>query len=76
MPCINPDGTLTESARNLLNALHEPLTAEELAKKIPLPLYRVRSSVREMMDVGLIKETEGKFLVTGKGKAFSQGSSS
>jgi len=70
MPCINPDGTLTESAKTLLKAAYEPMSAEDLAKKIGLPLYKVRSSVREMMEVGLIKETEGKFLITGKGKAF------
>ncbi len=71
MPCINPDGTLTESAKSLLNALNEPLSAEDLAKKITLPLYRVRSSVREMAEAGLLKETDGKFVITGKGKAFS-----
>jgi len=70
MPCINPDGSLTESAKILLKAAHESLTPEDLAKKIGLPLYKVRSSLREMSEVGLIKETEGKFIITGKGKAF------
>ena len=70
MPCINPDGTLTESARELLKAVHEPQTAEDVAKKIGQPLYKVRSSMREMMDAGLVKELENKFVITGKGKAF------
>ena len=74
MPCINPDGTLTESAKTLLKAAHEPMSPEDLAKKIGIPLYKVRSSVREMSEAGLIKETQGRFVITGKGKAFSQGS--
>lgn len=55
MACIQADGHLTEAARTLLGALAEPLAPEEIAGRVGQPLYRVRSSLREMADAGLVE---------------------
>jgi predicted transcriptional regulator len=68
MACVNPDGTITESAKALLNVVQNPLTPEDISKKVGQPLFKVRSSLREMAQAELIKEKEGKFIITEKGR--------
>ena len=68
MACVNPDGTLSESARALLNAIQTPLTPEEISKQVGQPLFKVRSSIREMVQAELIEEKEGKFIIAEKGR--------
>jgi predicted transcriptional regulator len=73
MACINPDGTISESARNLLKNLSRPLTAEEIAPLTGQPLFKVRSSLRELVGGGLVLEAEGKFSITENGRGKIQG---
>ena len=68
MACVNPDGSLTESAQNLLRVLAEPLTPEEISRKTGQPLFKVRSSLREMVDAALITEEGGRYTVTAPGQ--------
>ncbi len=68
MACINPDGTLTSSGLAMLSALKTPITLEEVAQVAGLPLFRVRSGVREMIAGGLVKEEGGKYSLTDLGK--------
>ena len=68
MACINNDGTLTESARRLLGKLIVPCGAEELSQRMGQPLFRIRSSLREMETAGLVQPIEGKFLITEAGR--------
>jgi len=68
MACINPDGTLTSSAKKILSALSSPATLEKVAKSTELPLFRIKSSIREMLEAGLVKEEEGKYLITKLGQ--------
>ncbi len=68
MACINPDGTISESARNLLKNLSRPLPAEEIAPLTGQPLFKVRSSLRELVGGGLVSEAEGKFSITENGR--------
>ncbi|GAB4559102.1 MAG: hypothetical protein Kow0047_04740 [Anaerolineae bacterium] len=67
MACINPDGTLTGSARAVLRAAREPLTPAEIAQQTGLPLYRIRSSLRELVDAGLLSEQDGRYVLTEAG---------
>ncbi|HSB69539.1 MAG TPA: hypothetical protein VLT62_09420 [Candidatus Methylomirabilis sp.] len=69
MGCITPDGTVEPVARALLQALQEPRTAEELAGKVSLPLYRIRSGLRDLGGAGLVEEANGRFTLTGTGRA-------
>lgn len=68
MACINNDGTLTDSARRLLGKLVVPCAPEELSQRMGQPLFRIRSSLREMETAGLVQPIEGKFLMTEAGK--------
>ena len=68
MACINPDGTITESAKALLSIIHNPLTPEDISKQVGQPLFKVRSSLREMTSAELVLEEEGKYTLTEKGK--------
>ncbi len=68
MACINNDGTLTESARRLLAKLAVPCAPEELSKRMGQPLFRIRSSLRDMETAGLVQPIEGKYVVTEAGR--------
>lgn len=67
MPCLNPDGTITEQARALLRAAGAPVTPEELAVIIGQPLFRVRSSLRELSAAGLVEQAGDRYSTTAKG---------
>jgi predicted transcriptional regulator len=68
MACVNPDGSISTSAKALLNIVQNPLTPEEISKQIGQPLFKVRSSLREMTQADLVKEENGKFIITEKGR--------
>lgn len=68
MACINPDGTLSPSAIRVLKAAEQPKTAAELAQVSGLPLFRVRSSLRELVQAGLLRETGNQFELTEEGR--------
>jgi len=68
MACVNPDGTLSESGRMLLTVLAEPLSPEEISQKAGQPLFKVRSSLREMAEAELISEAGGSYTTTPAGK--------
>jgi predicted transcriptional regulator len=68
MACINNDGTLSDSAKRLLGKLTVPCAAEDLSQRMGQPLFRIRSSLREMEAAGLVQPIEGKFLITEAGK--------
>jgi len=73
MACISPDGKPTESGTKMLSALKSGLgSAEEIAKSTGLPLFRVRSGLRELTQAGLIVERAGKYEITDKGTALAQ----
>lgn len=59
MPCLNPDGTLTRVARDLLTALEPaPVSAPVLASATGLPLWRVRASLRELAGQELVAASD------------------
>jgi predicted transcriptional regulator len=69
MACINADGTLTSIAGKVLIAIKIPATVLEINQRTEIPLYRIRSSVRELHDLELLEEKNGVFQITDKGKA-------
>ncbi len=69
MGCVNSDGSITNSARLMLSLLSTPMTAEEAAAQSGQPLFKVRSSLREMVETGLV-ELEGEhYRTSALGKA-------
>jgi len=68
MACISPDGKPTESGAKMLRALKSGLgSPEEIAKDAGLPLFRVRSGLRELTQAGLANRKNGKYEITDKG---------
>jgi predicted transcriptional regulator len=68
MACVNPDGTLSPSAKALLKSLERPLGTEEIAARLGSPLFKVRSSLRELVAAGLVEVREDKYLASEEGK--------
>lgn len=69
MACISPDGTLSEPAKVVLRALEPGRSLEDVAAQVDLPLYRIRSSVRELVQGGLVEEAGPVFRTTAAGRA-------
>lgn len=67
MGCINPDGTLAPSAKTVLEFLKTPKTPVEVAQHTGMPMYRVRMSLRELSEAGLIIESNGSYKITDAG---------
>ncbi len=67
MPCVKPDGTLEPMAQAILRALRTPRTVEGICEHLRLPIYRVRSTVRELVEAGLVAEIEGVCGLTSAG---------
>ena len=53
MACITPDGKPTESGQKMLIDLRAGAkSAEEVARNTGLPLFKVRSGLRELTEAG------------------------
>lgn len=68
MACISPDGTLTAQARLVLAAFEAPSRPEDVARATDLALFRIRSSLRELVDAGLLEASGDGYVVTGAGR--------
>jgi predicted methyltransferase len=68
MACINPDGTLTPTAQAVIAALYTPTSAMDIGQTAGLPIYRVRATLRELGEAGLVGEKDGVFQLTETGK--------
>jgi hypothetical protein len=67
MACVNPDGTITSSALAMMRAMKTPTSANHIAEIAGLPLFRVRSGLREMIEAKLAVEHDGSFHLTDAG---------
>lgn len=69
MACISPDGKPTATGLRLLRALKDGLgSPEEIAQGTTIPLFRVRSGLREMEEAGMISSKEDKYQLEAKGR--------
>jgi predicted transcriptional regulator len=68
MACVNTDGTLTGPAREVLQLAGEPIGPESIAQSSGVPLYRVRASLRELVEAELLTDHEGAYTVTEAGR--------
>jgi hypothetical protein len=67
LACVSPNGKPTESGKKMLKAALELRTPEEIASAAALPLFRVRSGIRDLIEAGYLKEAQGKFIITDAG---------
>jgi hypothetical protein len=66
LACVDANGKLTRSGELILLAMMEPADVETAAQESGLPLFKVRSAVRELSKADLLAEVEGGFKVTSK----------
>jgi len=67
MACINPDGTLTRPGRSILEAMRHPAPLNQVSAGSGVPLYRVRSVIRELLDAGLANADGELYKITEQG---------
>jgi predicted transcriptional regulator len=68
MACISPDGKPTESGTKMLRALKAGAgSPEKIANEAGLPLFRVRSGLRELAEAGLASQKADKYELSSKG---------
>lgn len=67
MACVNPNGEITDSARQILAAMAHPVPLEQVAEQTGFPLYRIRSAVRELAQAGLASEGQDGWQITASG---------
>jgi DNA-binding IclR family transcriptional regulator len=68
MACISPDGKPTGSGIKMLRALKSGLDSpEEVAQNTGLPLFKVRSGLRELSQAGLAGQQGEKYQLSTKG---------
>jgi len=65
---VTPDGKPTESGRKILVSIKEHGLPEEIAEETKLPLFRVRSGLRDLSEAGYVKEEQGKYNLTDAGR--------
>lgn len=68
MACVNPDGTLSVTAKSILSALSNPLTIQDLAAETRQPVFVIRSALRELGNAGFVEPQDEKFILSAQGK--------
>ena len=69
MGCVNPDGTLVESAKALLRTIERPMTAEEVSEETGQALFRIRGRLRELIGAGLVaRGGDERYRLTDRGR--------
>lgn len=68
MPCTTPDGKPTASGRKVILAINQGKEIpEDISATSGLPLFRVRSGLRELIQAGYVKLEGEKYTLTPKG---------
>lgn len=68
MACVNASGEITDAARQILSAMLEVSPLSRVAAQTGLPLYRIRSAMRELSGAGLAAESEDGWKTTETGR--------
>ena len=70
MPCVSPDGKPTESGLKMLAALKAgKASPEDISAATDMPLFRVRSGIRDLVAAGFASESDGLYALTAQGSA-------
>lgn len=68
MPCVNANGEISDAARQILGSMLEASPLEQVAARTGLPLYRIRSAMRELSGAGLAVATVDGWKTTEAGR--------
>ncbi|MBA4601752.1 hypothetical protein [Thermoactinomyces mirandus] len=67
MACFTDSGHLSESAKKLLQSIEKDfLSAQEISQKTGLPLFKIRSSLRELEDMELVIKEDNRYKMASK----------
>ncbi|HEX8713840.1 MAG TPA: hypothetical protein VF730_18340 [Terracidiphilus sp.] len=69
MACVNAKGEISDAARLILGAMLETSALSQVAAQTGLPLYRIRSAMRELSGAGLAAESGEGWKTTETGRA-------
>lgn len=69
MACIDPEGNVSVVAHQVLTALGKGADLPGAAREANVPLYRVRASVRELVEAGLVTHDDGVYTLTPAARA-------
>lgn len=72
MACIGPDGKLSDIARRVLEAIGRGDPIATIAQVAGVPVYRVRASIRELGEAGLVDQDGDTLALTDRGRALDQ----
>ena len=67
MACLPSDDILSSTGVSVLLVLTTPSSLELVAEKTGLPLFRVRGTVRRLLEAGLTHQVEEMYEITPKG---------
>jgi DNA-binding IclR family transcriptional regulator len=68
MPCVSADGKPTKSGIATLSALKSGAsTPEALSGATGMPMFRVRSGLRQLVNAGFVKQIDDKYQLTTEG---------
>ena len=68
LPCVSVDGKPTQSGVATLTAIKNGAsTAKTVSEKTGQPLFKVRSGLRELVNAGLVNQTETGYSLTEQG---------
>lgn len=67
MVCLPSDDILGSTGVSVLLTLTTPTTLEDVAQKTGLPLFRVRGTVRRLMEAGLTHQVKQMYEITPEG---------
>ena len=71
MPCIEDDGEPTSSGTTVLAALQaDALTPPVVSPRSGLPLFLVRSYLRELRTAGFVEEQDGRYALSAKDRPY------
>ena len=68
MPCVSADGKPTKSGIKMLSALKSGAsTSDTLSKATGMPMFRVRSGLRQLVNAGFVKQVDDRYQLTQEG---------
>jgi len=68
MPCVSADGKPTKSGVEMLSALKGGAsTPDALSEATGMPMFRIRSGLRQLVNAGFVKQVDDKYQLTPEG---------
>ena len=68
LPCVSADGKPTKSGVTMLSALKSGAsTPNAISEATEMPMFRVRSGLRQLINAGFVKQVDDNYQLTPEG---------